>query len=188
MNVPTINAWDTPIVSTKLGEIRGSIVDFYGKPVGVFLGVPYAKPPLGMQRFQKPEPVEPWKGILDATTMPPACMQFSTRPFPWSETRSFQSEDCLYLNIWVPSSAFLSKSKEGKAVIYWIYGGGFSMGSNGVPVYDGRVLASLGDVIVVTVNYRLGPFGFIYSGTKDAPGNVGKRPCFQNLVKIIDYF
>ena len=103
--------------------------------------------------------------------MPPACIQYSVFPFPWYDFEDGKSEDCLYLNMWVPES---KGSNDKKTVMFWIYGGGFAYGSIRKPVYDGRALAAVGDVIVVTINYRLGAFGFFTTNTDAAPVNNGK--------------
>ncbi|GBN24830.1 Acetylcholinesterase-1 [Araneus ventricosus] len=159
-----------PVVKTPLGNIEGLRSKIYGLPVNMFLGIPFAKPPLGSLRFLKPKPVEPWSGTLKATKQPPACMQYSEEPYPWYDDMPGKSEDCLYMNIFTPPLATkLSKL----AVIFWIFGGGFTFGSNRMDVYDGRVLAKTEGVIVVTINYRLGLFGFLTTNTSDAPGNMG---------------
>ncbi|CAG5124093.1 unnamed protein product, partial [Candidula unifasciata] len=76
-------------------------------------------------------------------------------------------EDCLYLNTWIPETAGV------KAVLVWIYGGGFWGGTSTLDIYNGLALAARNNVIVVSFNYRVGPFGFLYCGTPDCPGNVG---------------
>ncbi|CAL1278833.1 unnamed protein product [Larinioides sclopetarius] len=98
-------------------------------------------------------------------------MQHTEGPFPWYDDTSGKSEDCLYLNIFTP---FYATNKSRLAVIFWIYGGGFTLGSNRMDVYDARPLAERESVVVVTVNYRLGLFGFLTSNTNDAPGNMGE--------------
>ncbi|KAK5970669.1 COesterase domain-containing protein [Trichostrongylus colubriformis] len=77
------------------------------------------------------------------------------------------SEDCLYLNIWTPADAY------NLTVMVWLFGGGYYYGSPSLILYDGKALALLGNVIVVNVNYRVGPFGYLYMNHDDAPGNVG---------------
>ncbi|KAG8195660.1 hypothetical protein JTE90_003805 [Oedothorax gibbosus] len=101
----------------------------------------------------------------------------SNYPFP-SYDCGTKSEDCLYLNIWTPDTA---NSGNMKAVIYWIHGGGFRFGGIQEPRYFGAALAALGEVVVVTVNYHLGSFGFLTSGTDDAPGNVGLWDILEGL-------
>ncbi|BFZ19745.1 hypothetical protein BsWGS_22783 [Bradybaena similaris] len=141
--------------------------------VKVFYGIPYAKPPVGELRFKGPEPAAAWPGTRDATILPNACWQAidtSFNRFPMVEMwnpNTNMSEDCLYLNVWIPDNP------GPKAMMVWIYGGGFYSGSSTLDVYNGLALAARGDVVVVSLNYRLGPFGFLYCGTPDCPGNVG---------------
>ncbi|XP_054719062.1 acetylcholinesterase-1-like [Uloborus diversus] len=172
------------IVRTSLGKIKGQTVSFKGVPVRQFLGVPYAKPPLGERRFKKPEPVDPWPGILQALHEPPACTQYTENPFPWYDPEPGKSEDCMYLNIWAPMGA--SKFSR-KAVMFWLFGGGYFIGSIRDPLFDGRALAAEGDIVVVTVSYRLGSFGFLYSGTEDAPGNMGVWDILSGLKWVRDH-
>ncbi|GBM49093.1 Acetylcholinesterase [Araneus ventricosus] len=138
------------------------------------LSVPRQKEdPHDIRRFRKPEAVEAWTEPLQCKDMPNACVQYMAYPFPWamSPHDPHISEDCLYLNIWVPNDASPQNKKQ---VFFFIHGGGFFTGSIRQPIYDGRALAGLGDVIVVTTNYRLGTLGFWSNNGIDAPGNVGK--------------
>ncbi|GBM49428.1 Acetylcholinesterase [Araneus ventricosus] len=160
------------IIDTLSGPVQGFFTYLHEDPVEVFLGIPFAEPPIGNLRFQKPKRVKPWNGTLLATNIPPACVQYTPYPFPWADNLPGQSEDCLYLNIYVPTDR---KKGSKLAVLFWIYGGGLTYGSNRMDIYDARPLAILGNVIVVTINYRLGAFGFLTSNTEDAPGNVGKN-------------
>ncbi|MGI4830351.1 MAG: carboxylesterase/lipase family protein [Janthinobacterium lividum] len=137
-------------VQTKLGKVAGK----QDGEVRVFLGIPFAAPPVGPLRWREPMPAAKWSGIRQATTFGPHCMQA-----PFFEDMIFRdpgpSEDCLTLNIWTPA-----KEKSAKLpVMVWIYGGGYQGGSSSEARQDGTVLASNG-VIVVTMNYRLGIFGF----------------------------
>ncbi|CAL1292760.1 unnamed protein product [Larinioides sclopetarius] len=165
-----------PEVNTPLGKIEGVTSQIEGLPVKAFLGIPYAKPPVGSLRFLKPNPVEPWDNIFQANKQPPACMQYTEGPFPWYDdmpgydTFYGTSEDCLYLNIYTP---YFANKRSKLAVLFWIHGGGFTLGSNVIDMYDGRTLSQRENVIVVTIQYRLGLFGFLSSNTSDAPGNMG---------------
>ncbi|XP_061182497.1 carboxylesterase 1C-like [Saccostrea echinata] len=147
---------------TRLGSIFGKRFNSY-KNQGTlykFLNIPFAKAPVGHLRFAKPLPYGAWSGTLNATKFGPACYQ--------TETRFNLSEDCLQLNIYVPNDFNPSNRK---SVMVWIHGGGYVIGS-GIS-YDGGFLALKGDVIVVTINYRLGIFGFLASKDYSAKGNMG---------------
>lgn len=161
-----------PVDPTSLSlTVSGGTIE--GTRVGStreFLGIPYAKPPLGALRFMPPEPAEPWSGTLDASKFGPSCPQpqrVITPPGP-------QSEDCLTLNVFAPDA-----TGGPRAVMVWIHGGGFTGG--GTVQYNGERISSERDVIVVTLNYRLGPLGFYTSPALDAErsgvpsGNDGLR-------------
>lgn len=120
----------------------------------VFLGVPYAAPPVGPLRWRSPQPVATWAGVRPASTIGPDCIQDKiSNPLPATHV-NVQSEDCLYLNVWRPRAGASAPFP----VMVWIHGGAFIMGSGSLSDYDGRTLAAQG-VIVVTLNYRLGRFG-----------------------------
>ncbi|GBN70283.1 Acetylcholinesterase-1 [Araneus ventricosus] len=160
-----------PEINTPFGKIIGKSIHFHNIPVKTFQSIPYAKPPTGELRFRKPQPIEPWREPLVADKLPPGCVQYSSNPFSWLDTLPGKTQDCLYLNIWTPSAAGL---EDKKAVMFWIHGGGFRISSSRLDYYDGTALAALGDVVVVTINYRLTTEGFLYSGTDEAPGNMGR--------------
>nr|WLK66395.1 acetylcholinesterase [Eocanthecona furcellata] len=182
---------DPLVVRTRSGLIRGTEKTVIGREVHVFTGIPFAKPPLGPLRFRRPVPVEPWNGILDATNLPNSCYQEKYEYFPgfpgeemWNPNTNL-SEDCLYLNLWVPHKVRLRHkgSQEGYLqkvpVLVWIYGGGYMSGTATLDVYDSNILAAASDVIVASIQYRVGAFGFLYlepelaKGSDDAPGNMG---------------
>lgn len=126
--------------------------------VRVFKGLPFGAPPVGDLRWRPPQPVEPWDGVRDATAYHDVCIQ------PAGQGRlniavlpdgPGMSEDCLYLNVWTPAQT----ASDALPVMYFIYGGAFTEGGGSAPLYDGTALAEKG-VVVVTMNYRLGPFGF----------------------------
>ena len=121
-----------------------------------YLGVPYARPPVGDLRWRDPQPVEAWTGVRDATRFAPACPQ--TGVSMAGEPPSPTDEDCLYLNIWIPETT--ERDGQSWPVIVWVPGGGLTNGSTSIPLYDGAALARRG-VIVVTVAYRLGVLGFL---------------------------
>jgi para-nitrobenzyl esterase len=126
-----------------------------------YLGVPYAAAPVAGLRWRPPQPVAPWQGILETVHAAPACPQPLPKPGSFYQTEFFptserQSEDCLYLNIWTPARGQAEKLP----VMVWFHGGGFAQGSGSLPSFDGEALARHG-VIAVTINYRLGPLGFL---------------------------
>jgi para-nitrobenzyl esterase len=131
------------VVKTSLGTLRG----LQTEGIRVFRGVPFATPPVGALRFLPPLPARPWTGELDATA-------FSASPMQTGEPGVRHSEDCLCLNVWAP------QGNGPFPVFVWIHGGGFTNGHAFEPVYDGSRFASEG-VLVVTVAYRLGVFGFL---------------------------
>jgi len=169
-------------VVTKLGTLRGA-------PSGsviAWLGVPYAQPPIGPLRFQAPHAMEPWTGIRDATKYAPAAPQL-TMDSPVAEPiikTIGTSEDCLYLNIWSPAA-----DDKRRPVMVWIHGGAFMVGTGAT--YDGTQFAEMGDIVVVTINYRLGPFGFLGFGALwDDPRfatNVGLRDQIAALAWVRDH-
>ncbi|XP_078521832.1 cholinesterase isoform X1 [Lissotriton helveticus] len=166
---------DELIVSTKNGKIKGMYISVLSKPITAFLGIPYGEPPMGHLRFRKPEPRMPWSHIWNATAYGYSCYQYVDQTFPgfpgsemWNPN-TLISEDCLYLNIWIPSP-----KPKNASVMVWIYGGGFETGTASLELYDGRYMARIERVIVVSVNYRLGALGFLsFPGNAEAPGNVG---------------
>ena len=137
---------------------------------------------MGELRFRKPEAVGDWKGVYEATQLPNACSQDPFESFPgfrgeemWNPNTPV-SEDCLYLNLWVPTKFRHNNNniRNNATVMAWIHGGdGFSTGSSSLDLYDGTTLAAMNDVIVASFNYRLGALGFLYFGTEEAPGNMG---------------
>ncbi|GIU84344.1 MAG: para-nitrobenzyl esterase [Acidimicrobiales bacterium] len=156
------------IVETATGPVSGSR---HGDALR-FAGIPYAAPPVGPLRFRPPEPPEPWSEPLDATRPGPA---FAQPRIPLDEMLGLEreptSEEALLVNVFTPAT-------EGRRpVLVWIHGGAFVSGSGSMALYDGSRLAARHDVVVVTINYRLGPFGFLYLGHLDdelaSSGNVG---------------
>ncbi|XP_046515403.1 neuroligin-1 [Equus quagga] len=226
-----------PLVTTNFGKIRGIKKELNNEilgPVIQFLGVPYAAPPTGEHRFQPPEPPSPWSDIRNATQFAPVCPQniidgrlpevmlpvwFTNNLDVISSYVQDQSEDCLYLNIYVPTEDVKRISKEcarkpgkkicrkggpltkkqtddlgdndgaededirdsggPKPVMVYIHGGSYMEGTGNL--YDGSVLASYGNVIVITVNYRLGVLGFLSTGDQAAKGNYGLLDLIQAL-------
>jgi para-nitrobenzyl esterase len=163
---------DELVVTVDGGRLRG----WRKGSLGVFNGVPYAEPPVGPLRFRPPEPVREWDGVRDAGSAGPVAVQ---APTVLETTRGMcdeMSEDCLTLNVWTPRPS--NRATEPLPVMVWVHGGAFVNGSGSIPWYDGSALAARGDVVVVTINYRLGAFGFLdLSGiggdAYDASGNAG---------------
>lgn len=161
-------------VTTINGVIEGYSEIIDGVPVDIYLGIPFANPPLGDNRFRAPQPVKNWTEVKQTNQPPNCCMQTSDNMFGrfkgvemWNPNTNI-SEDCLYLNIWAPRTENASKP-----TLIWIYGGSYVYGSITLDVYDGRFLAAKASVIVASMQYRMGVHGFLYTGTEDAPGNMG---------------
>ncbi|KAM4833541.1 carboxylesterase 1D-like [Thomomys bottae] len=167
-----------PVVNTVQGKVLGKYVSLQGfaQPVAVFLGVPFAKPPLGSLRFAPPQPAEPWSFVKNTTSYPPMCSQDAVGAQVLSELFTNRkesiplsfSEDCLYLNIYTPAD--LTKNSR-LPVMVWIHGGALLVG--GASTYDGLALAAHEDVVVVTIQYRLGIWGFFSTGDEHSRGNWG---------------
>ena len=155
---------------TRTGTIEGRQKD----NLFVFKGVPYAAPPVGSLRWMPPEPVTPWDGVRPALEFGPIAPQVRVGGgIAGLSAIEPQKEDCLYLNIWTPGL-----DDHRRPVLVWIHGGVFNLGSGSQPAYDGSRLASRGDVVVVTINYRLGMLGFlnlkeVTGGRIPATGNEG---------------
>ncbi|XP_013371550.1 PREDICTED: carboxylesterase 1D-like isoform X2 [Chinchilla lanigera] len=167
-----------PVVDTVNGKILGKYVSLEGfaQPVAVFLGVPFAKPPLGSLRFAPPQLVEPWDDVKNATSYPPMCTQDAAGGKVLSDLFTNRkekipltfAEDCLYLNIYTPADLTKNSSLP---VMVWIHGGGLSIG--GASTYDGLALSAHEKVVVVTIQYRLGFWGFFSTGDEHGRGNWG---------------
>lgn len=152
-----------PVAQTEAGALRGTYVG----SATVFRGIPYARPPVGELRWQAPEPAMPWNGVRDATRPGSACAQAPggltpffapmAKEYGWSfeEAPVQSSEDCLYLNVWVPEWP----PKHALPVMVWLHGGANRVGSGTQRTYDGISLTARG-VVLVTLNYRLGALGF----------------------------
>lgn len=160
-------------VSIRQGALRGRRrMTPGGKIFLSFEGIPYARPPLGSLRFKAPQPPEPWSGIRDATKEGSVCVHFD----PLTR-RLVGDEDCLVLNVFTPQLPTRPKGEAPeeeapRAVLVWIHGGAFTTGSSNM--YGPEPLMER-DVVLVTINYRLGPLGFLGLGTADVPGNAGLK-------------
>ncbi|XP_049623167.1 neuroligin-3 isoform X1 [Suncus etruscus] len=204
-----------PTVNTHFGKLRGARVPLPSEmlgPVDQYLGVPYAAPPIGEKRFLPPEPPPSWSGIRNATHFPPVCPQNIHTAVPevmlpvWFTANldivatyiQEPNEDCLYLNVYVPTEDGSGAKKQGedladndgdededirdsgaKPVMVYIHGGSYMEGTGNM--IDGSVLASYGNVIVITLNYRVGVLGFLSTGDQAAKGNYGLLDQIQAL-------
>ena len=163
------------VILTKNGPISGYTDTVLDTEVDVYLGIPFAKPPLGDLRFRPPMPVEDWQETLDVQSQPNSCMQIKDALIPGFEgvemwnTQTNITEDCLYLNIIVPRVTPGTKL----TTMVWIFGGSYLYGSITLDIYDGRYLAAKNQVIYAAMQYRMGVQGFLYSGSDEAPGNAG---------------
>lgn len=147
------------IIETTKGKLRGIQEAGYQ----CFMGIPFAKPPLGDLRFHEPLPVDPWEEIKDATKFGSIPIQSYPEDPPIGQD---ENEDCLFLNIWTPSA-----DNKNRPVMFWIYGGGFINGASSRSRVNGAKLAVYGDVVVVSSNYRLGALGFL--NLPEIPPNIG---------------
>ncbi|XP_050633787.1 neuroligin-4, X-linked-like [Macaca thibetana thibetana] len=206
-----------PVVNTNYGKIRGLKTPLPSEilgPVEQYLGVPYASPPTGERRFQPPESPSSWTGIRNATQFAAVCPQHLDERFLLHDMLPIwftlnldtlmtyvqdQNEDCLYLNIYVPTEdgtiikrnddditsndrgedKDIHEQNSKKPVMVYIHGGSYMEGTGNM--IDGSILASYGNVIVITINYRLGILGFLSTGDQAAKGNYGLLDQIQAL-------
>ena len=154
------------------GQLEGEVLDAESG-LRVFRGIPFAAPPVGDLRWRPPQPAKSWQGARDATQFGAICPQLPMLAALTGEKFPATSEDCLYLNVW-------TRAKEGDSlpVMVWIHGGGLSLGWSNQQLYEGSALARRG-VVLVSINYRLGPLGFLAhpelskESPKGASGNYG---------------
>jgi para-nitrobenzyl esterase len=152
---PLLISTDKPTANTNAGKVAG----FKEGNINVFKGIPFAAPPVGDLRWKAPQPVKPWSGVKDCIQFAASPVQGEPIPFMcWSEEflipKKPIDEDCLYLNVWAKNTAAK------KPVLVYIYGGGFRSGGAGCAIYDGKEMAEK-DVVFVSINYRVGVFGFL---------------------------
>uniref|UniRef100_A0A8C4S088 Carboxylic ester hydrolase n=1 Tax=Erpetoichthys calabaricus TaxID=27687 RepID=A0A8C4S088_ERPCA len=164
-----------PVVTTELGDLEGTVSQVRGSEqiIYEYLGVPFAKPPLGPLRFSAPQPPELWTGIRDASQPPAICLQnldqyMALFPALAVPPNPLISEDCLYLNIYTPAEP---KQELQLPVMVWIHGGALMIG--GASQYDGSALAAYENVVVVVIQYRVGYMGFLSTGDENCSGNWG---------------
>lgn len=148
-----------PVRVTALqGVVEGERI----KGVSAFRGLPYAAPPTGAKRFRAPQPAPGWAGVRAALDFGPACPQLIDADLT-ENNNAVMAEDCLSLNVWTPRA-----DGRKRPVMVWIHGGAYVVGSTRNTYYDGAPLAARGDVVVVTINYRLGAWGFLALGAYGA--------------------
>src|SRR3954469_2363541 len=153
---------ESAIIDAPCGRVAGVRIS----DVFVFKGIPYAKPRVGECRWRWPEPLPPWAGVRDAAHFGPICPQAPTQiEALLGGSLGEQSEDCLHLNVWTPGC-----DDARRPVMVWIHGGAFVIGAGSQGLYNGRHLAEH-DRVIVTINYRLGVFGFL--NLSDATGTPG---------------
>uniref|UniRef100_A0A8C2E8N1 Neuroligin 2a n=1 Tax=Cyprinus carpio TaxID=7962 RepID=A0A8C2E8N1_CYPCA len=184
-----------PTVTTNYGKLRGIKKELNNEilgPVEQYLGIPYATAPIGDRRFQPPEAPGSWQEVRNATQFAPVCPQNVHGVLPeimlpvWFTDNldvaatyiQNQSEDCLYLNVYVPTEDDI-RDRRKKPVMLFIHGGSYMEGTGNM--FDASVLAAYGNVIVVTMNYRLGVLGFLSTGDQSAKGNYGLLDQIQAL-------
>jgi para-nitrobenzyl esterase len=177
------------VVETTYGPVRGAQQGSEGSrgPVTAWKGIRFAAPPVDELRFRAPQPPQRWTEVADATTYGPACPQ-STLPNMKLDLGAPHGDDCLRLNIWAPAGA---EPGAGKPVLVWLHGGAYVLGSGSQPLYDGHALAASGDVVVVTVNYRVGALGFLDLSSfttqqQRFDSNVGLRDVLAALAWVRD--
>ncbi|PNF39410.1 Esterase FE4 [Cryptotermes secundus] len=160
------------LVVLKHGSLKGHrLTSRKGREIFAFQGVPYAKPPVGELRFKPPQPAEPWTGVLDATKEAPVCVQRGLFP---SDVEVRGQEDCLYLNVYTPRIPKSGSEAAPLDVMVWVHGGGWFTGSGNTDMYGPQYLLDK-DIILVTMNYRLGLIGFLSTEDAECPGNNGMK-------------
>lgn len=179
----------SPIVKVEGGYVQG--VTSASSDITVFRGIPYAAPPVGDLRWKRPQPVVKWKGVRKADTFSNICWQpgnavgtFYGNEFYWKE-QTVQSEDCLYLNIWTPTDA-VNKPDRALPVAFWVHGGAYFNGYGHEITMDGDAWAKRG-VILVTINYRLGIFGFLAHpelSAENADGTSGNYGTYDQVAAL----
>ena len=169
-----------PVIKTSAGQIQGATID----DVSIFKGIPYAAPPINEYRWRPPQPVIPWEGVRDALAFGPDCAQGGWGTAPGT-IREGTSEDCLYLNLWVPRGA---KPQSKYPVMVWIHGGAFVGGSGAGAVTAGDAFAKQG-VILMTFNYRLGRLGhFAFPAlSREHPDEPKGSYAFMDMIAALEW-
>ncbi|KAJ6646053.1 Esterase FE4 [Pseudolycoriella hygida] len=156
------------VVTTESGQLNGTItLSWTGQPFHAFYGIPYAQPPIDSLRFEPPLPVQSWNGVRSAVAYGPICWQ----PI-WQENLPVMGEDCLTLNVFTKNLPSETNNVL-KPVIVFIHGGGFRTGSASLEAGPRYLMDR--DIVYANINYRLGALGFLATGSKAAPGNMGMK-------------
>ncbi|XP_043477786.1 venom carboxylesterase-6-like [Leptopilina heterotoma] len=170
-----------PIVKIKNGTIEGTFMKSRkGREIAAFRGIPYALPPLGELRFEPPKPAASWKNVLSAKEDPNICTQ---RNIYTHQEEVVGEEDCLYLNVYTPqlsSSNSNAIKQKNYPVMLWFHGGGWVTGAGNFDFYGPKFLLDH-EVILVTINFRLGPLGFLSTEDLVIPGNQGMKDQAQSI-------
>ncbi|NKB99586.1 MAG: carboxylesterase family protein [Pseudomonadales bacterium] len=167
-----------PVVSVTGGNLRGTVRE---DGLQEFLGIPYAAPPIGTKRWQPPAPLTPWEGELAATEFGLPCYQPGSLSAFYDRTYTQMSEDCLTLNVWTRGETVA----DDLPVMVWVHGGALVMGSGGD--YDGAPLSAEG-VVLVTINYRLGPFGFFaHPSLSEEGGGTSGNQGFRDQIAALTW-
>ncbi|WP_305096924.1 carboxylesterase/lipase family protein [Croceibacterium aestuarii] len=176
-------------VKTKQGMVKGTAAEVAG--VTVFKGIPFAAPPIGNLRFMPAQPPKPWDGVLDGSKWGNTCIQppAPNRPIGVNQATDMpdsppMSEDCLNLNVWTPAKSSGAKLP----VMVWFYGGAYAEGGGSMPFANGSKLASKG-VIVVSMNYRVGPFGFLSQPelTAQSPHDASGNQALSDAIAALEW-
>ncbi|MGP3536152.1 carboxylesterase/lipase family protein [Microbacterium sp. RD1] len=165
------------VVETTYGPVRGAIED----GVRVFRGIRYAAPPVGERRWRAPQPPEPWTEPADATRFAPASVQPRNAVILMPPDVR-QDEDCLFLNVWASAAV---GADERRPVMVWIHGGAYMFGCSAQHMYDGRALVNTGEVVLVTIDYRVGALGFADLSRLGEPGRFDANPALHDVVAAL---
>jgi para-nitrobenzyl esterase len=167
---------DPLVVSTASGAVRGTLRE----GLRSWRGIPYAAPPIGALRFRSPLPPEPWTGVRDTIDYGHAAPQHENKAITLPEGVT-PSEDCLTLNVLAPPAAGPARPTSPRPVMVWIHGGAYFAGSSAQPLFDGTHLVANGDVVYVSLNYRLGALGFLDFSSLDDGSDIGGAPFDTNV-------
>lgn len=173
-----------PIIRTSYGRLQGNVSE-YRDNVYAFKAIPFSAPPTGEARWTPPTKPDAWTGIRKATVAGPQCPQpLIDGKGLWTTGSTVMSEDCLYLNVWTPTTNISANLP----VYIWMYGGRFVDGSGDVVTYDGSGLAAQ-DIVMVTVNYRLGPFGYLSHPelSVESPHNVSGNYGVMDMIAAVEW-